>query len=61
MCQLKRHDKGEYIFPIPSFEPNQLDKAPLLDENANPLERENLPVVAIPSQVSIATAKAVRA
>ena len=35
-CQLKRHDKGEYIFPIPSFEPNQLDKAPLLDENANP-------------------------
>ncbi len=36
MCQLKRHDKGEYIFPIPSFEPNQLDKAPLLDENANP-------------------------
>lgn len=36
MSQLKRHDKGEYIFPIPSFEPNQLDKAPLLDENANP-------------------------
>ncbi|HEY9611927.1 caspase family protein, partial [Allocoleopsis sp.] len=35
-CQLKRHDKGEYIFPIASFEPNQLDKAPPLDENANP-------------------------
>ena len=35
-CQLKRHDKGEYIFPIPSFEPNQLDQAPVLDENANP-------------------------
>jgi WD40 repeat protein/uncharacterized caspase-like protein len=35
-CQLKRHDKGEYIFPLLSFEPNQLDKAPLLDENANP-------------------------
>ena len=36
LCQLKRHDKGEYIFPIPSFEPKKLDKAPPLDESKNP-------------------------
>ena len=35
-CQLKRHDKGEYIFPILGFEPKNLDKAPPLDESKNP-------------------------
>ncbi len=34
--QLKRHDKGEYIFPIPGFKANKLEKAPKLDEKANP-------------------------
>jgi WD40 repeat protein len=34
--QLKRHDKGEYIFPIPGFNPQNLAKAPPLDENTNP-------------------------
>jgi uncharacterized caspase-like protein len=34
--QLKRHDKGEYIFPIPSFNRNNLVKAPALSENTNP-------------------------
>jgi WD40 repeat protein/energy-coupling factor transporter ATP-binding protein EcfA2 len=34
--QLKRHDKGEYIFPISGFEPKNLDKAPPLDESKNP-------------------------
>jgi WD40 repeat protein len=36
LCQLKRHDKGEYIFPILGFEPKNLDKAPPLDESKNP-------------------------
>jgi WD40 repeat protein len=35
-CQLKRHDKGEYIFPIPGFKANKLEEAPKLDEKANP-------------------------
>ena len=35
-CQLRRHDKGEYIFPIPGFEPQKLPPAPRLDENTNP-------------------------
>jgi len=35
-CQLKRHDKGEYIFAIPNFEANKLDQAPPLDESTNP-------------------------
>ena len=34
--QLKRHDKGEYIFPIPGFKANKLEEAPKLDEKANP-------------------------
>jgi WD40 repeat protein len=34
--QLKRHDKGEYIFPIPGFKANTLEEAPKLDEKANP-------------------------
>jgi len=36
LCQLKRHNKGEYIFPIPGFDPKKLDKAPPLDESKNP-------------------------
>jgi hypothetical protein len=35
-CQLKRHDKGEYIFPIPSFDRNDLASAPAISENTNP-------------------------
>ncbi|MGI8500579.1 MAG: eIF2A-related protein [Hassallia sp.] len=35
-CQLKHHDKGEYIFPVPGFDPNKLAPAPALDENTNP-------------------------
>ncbi|WP_414586376.1 eIF2A-related protein [Scytonema sp. PCC 10023] len=35
-CQLKRHDKGEYIFAIPGFKANKLEEAPKLDEKANP-------------------------
>jgi WD40 repeat protein/energy-coupling factor transporter ATP-binding protein EcfA2 len=35
-AQLKRHDKGEYIFVIPGFDPNKLAPAPALDENTNP-------------------------
>jgi hypothetical protein len=34
--QLKRHDKGEYIFPIPSFDRKNLIKAPAISENTNP-------------------------
>jgi len=36
ICQLKRHDKGEYIFVIPGFDKNNLEKAPPLDESTNP-------------------------
>ncbi|MBD2775387.1 eIF2A-related protein [Iningainema tapete] len=35
-CQLKRHDKGEYIFTVPEFDPNNLKSAPVLDESKNP-------------------------
>jgi WD40 repeat protein len=35
-CQLKRHEKGEYIFPVPGFDPNKLAPAPALNENTNP-------------------------
>ncbi|MGI8504810.1 MAG: hypothetical protein ACR2LR_27310, partial [Hassallia sp.] len=35
-CQLKRHDKGEYIFPIPSFDRNDLAPSPAISENTNP-------------------------
>ncbi|MEW6497217.1 MAG: caspase family protein, partial [Cyanobacteriota bacterium] len=35
-CQMKRHDKGEYIFPIPGFNPKRLEDAPKLDEKTNP-------------------------
>ncbi|WP_202895862.1 caspase family protein, partial [Iningainema tapete] len=35
-CQLKRHDKGEYIFAVPEFNPNNLKPAPVLDESKNP-------------------------
>jgi hypothetical protein len=34
--QLKRHDKGEYIFPIPSFDRKNLSYAPAISENTNP-------------------------
>lgn len=34
--QLKDHDKGEYIFAIPEFEPNNLAPAPALSESNNP-------------------------
>ncbi|MBW4595274.1 MAG: PD40 domain-containing protein [Brasilonema angustatum HA4187-MV1] len=33
---LKRHDKGEYIFPVPGFDRNQLKPAPKLNEKTNP-------------------------
>ena len=33
--QLKNHDKGEYIFAIPEFNPNNLALAPALSENTN--------------------------
>ena len=33
---LKHHEKGEYIFQIPGFVANNLEKAPPLDENSNP-------------------------
>jgi WD40 repeat protein/uncharacterized caspase-like protein len=36
LSQLQRHDKGEYIFPVPSFDRNQLQAAPTLDEKTNP-------------------------
>ena len=35
-CQLQRHDKGQYIFPIPSFDRNNLAPAPAISENTNP-------------------------
>jgi WD40 repeat protein len=35
-CQLQRHDKGEYIFAVPDFDPSNLAKAPILVENINP-------------------------
>ncbi|MBW4447009.1 MAG: caspase family protein [Spirirestis rafaelensis WJT71-NPBG6] len=35
-CQLKRHDKGEYIFPISSFDRNNLASAPAISEKTNP-------------------------
>lgn len=35
-CQLRGHDKGEYIFVLPGFDPKELPKAPPLDENTNP-------------------------
>lgn len=36
ICQLKKHDKGEYIFPIRGFDRDQLEEAPKLDEKTNP-------------------------
>ncbi|WP_226588560.1 nSTAND1 domain-containing NTPase [Microseira wollei] len=33
---LSKHDKGEYIFQDPNFDPNTLSKAPKLNENNNP-------------------------
>ncbi len=35
-CQLKGHDKGEYIFVSPDFAEEKLQKAPRLDEQSNP-------------------------
>ena len=34
--QLKQHEKGEYLFPIGNFNPNNLETAPPLDEATNP-------------------------
>ncbi len=34
--QLEHHDKGEYIFAVPEFDPNNLASAPALDESTNP-------------------------
>ncbi len=34
--QLKSHDKGQYIFPIPSFDRNDLAPAPAISEKTNP-------------------------
>jgi len=36
ICELKHHEKGEYIFPIPGFNPKNLEKAPELNEDNNP-------------------------
>ncbi|WP_414588229.1 caspase family protein [Scytonema sp. PCC 10023] len=36
ICQLKRHDKGEYIFPVRGFDRERLEEAPKLDEKTNP-------------------------
>ena len=36
LCQLKGHDKGEYIFFSPDFVEEKLEKAPSLDEGSNP-------------------------
>lgn len=36
LCQLKRHDKGEFLFIVPNFDLKNLEKAPLLDESKNP-------------------------
>jgi len=36
--QLKNHDKGEYIFPVPNFNPKTLRAAPKLDEASNPYQ-----------------------
>ncbi len=33
---LKHHEKGEYVFQIPGFLPDKLEKAPPLDEKSNP-------------------------
>ncbi|MBP0021750.1 MAG: caspase family protein, partial [Cyanobacteria bacterium SBLK] len=33
---LKHHEKGEYVFQIPGFVPENLKQAPSLDENTNP-------------------------
>ncbi|NEO69772.1 MAG: AAA family ATPase [Moorea sp. SIO3H5] len=33
---LKHHHKGQYVFPIPGFKPDQLEKAPPLDKSTNP-------------------------
>ncbi|GAX39611.1 diguanylate cyclase [Tolypothrix sp. NIES-4075] len=35
-CQLQRHDKGEYIFPVPSFDRKNLASAPAISEKTNP-------------------------
>ncbi|MBD2777123.1 eIF2A-related protein [Iningainema tapete] len=36
ICQLKRHEKGEYVFPVRGFERARLEAAPKLDEKTNP-------------------------
>ena len=36
LCQLKGHDKGEYIFLSPDFAEEKLQKAPSLDKESNP-------------------------
>ncbi|KYC35382.1 hypothetical protein WA1_06030 [Scytonema hofmannii PCC 7110] len=36
LCHLKKHDKGEFIFLVPGFDPKNLEKALPLDENTNP-------------------------
>lgn len=36
LSQLKYHDKGEYIFLVPGFQPDKLEQAPPLSENTNP-------------------------
>ncbi|MEM9771781.1 MAG: caspase family protein, partial [Cyanobacteria bacterium P01_D01_bin.73] len=35
-CQLKGHDKGEYLFLLPDFDPKKLEPAPILTKVANP-------------------------
>ncbi|MEM6501756.1 MAG: caspase family protein [Cyanobacteria bacterium P01_C01_bin.89] len=35
-CQLKGHDKGEYLFLLPDFDPKKLEPAPILTKAANP-------------------------
>ena len=33
---LKHHEKGQYIFEVPDFNPDRLEQAPPLDESTNP-------------------------
>jgi WD40 repeat protein len=41
ICDFGRHDKGQYIFPLPNFDRDRLEKAPALDKNTNPYKGLN--------------------
>lgn len=36
ICDFGRHDKGQYIFPLPNFDRDRLPTAPILTEKTNP-------------------------